>query len=107
MLSSPLLLGCDTSQLDQFQIDFLSNDEVLGVNQDALGKQAYRTSQDGPLEVWSKPLSDGTIAAGLFTRSVERAKVTACSRCDLWQRRDLGPRGCIRRRSSVAWSCAG
>jgi alpha-galactosidase len=85
-LTSPLLLGCDISKLDQFQIDLLSNDEVLDVNQDALGKQAYRRSQDGPLEVWSKPLSDGTIAVGLFNRGVERAKVTA-----KWQ--DLGLSG--------------
>ena len=100
MLSSPLLLGCDLSKLDQFQIDLLTNDEVLDVSQDALGKQAYRRSQEGPLEVWSKPLSDGTIAVGLFNRGVERARVTANWQDlglsgsqpvrDLWQRRNLG-----------------
>jgi alpha-galactosidase len=94
------LLGCDISKLDKFQIDLLSNDEVLDVNQDALGKQAYRRSEDGPLQVWSKPLSDGTLAVGLFNRGVDRAKVTARWQDlglsgaqpvrDLWQRRDLG-----------------
>ena len=102
MLSSPLLLGCDLSKLDRFQIDLLSNDEVLDVNQDELGKQAARISQEGPLEVWSKPLFDGTLAVALFNRGVDRAKVTArwpdLGRSgsqpvrDLWLRRDLGPR---------------
>jgi alpha-galactosidase len=100
MLSSPLLLGCDLSKLDQFQIDLLSNDEVLDVNQDALGKQAARRSQDGPLEVWSRPLADGTIAVGLFNRGIAAAKVTAKWTDlglsgsqpvrDLWKRQNVG-----------------
>jgi alpha-galactosidase len=100
MLSSPLLLGCDLSKLDKFQIDLLTNDEVIDVNQDVLGEQASRKSQEGPLEVWSKPLQGGAIAVGLFNRGVTRAKVTArwsdlglkgsCPVRDLWQRQDLG-----------------
>jgi alpha-galactosidase len=100
MLSSPLLLGCDLSKLDKFQIDLLTNDEVLDVNQDPLGRQAARRSQDGSLEVWSKPMADGSLAVGLFNRGVASARVTAKwadlglseKRLvrDLWQRRDLG-----------------
>jgi alpha-galactosidase len=100
LLSSPLLLGCDLSKLDQFQIDLLSNDEVIDVNQDALGHQAARRAQDGALEVWSKVLFDKTLAVGLFNRGVDRAKITARWQDlglsgsqpvrDLWQRRDLG-----------------
>ena len=98
MLSSPLLLGCDLSKLDKFQIDLLTNEEVLDISQDVLGKQAFRVAQDGVLEVWKKPLADGTVAVGLFNRGLERAKITAKWQDlgitgsqpvrDLWQRRD-------------------
>lgn len=101
LLSAPLLLGCDLSKLDRFEIDMLTNDEVLAVNQDPLGKQASRRSQEGLLEVWSKPLYDGSTAVGLFNRGVSAAKVTARWADlgingsqpvrDLWQRQELGP----------------
>lgn len=100
LLAAPLLLGCDLAQLDPFTVDLLTNDEVLDVNQDPLGKQAARRSQDGLLEVWAKPMSDGTIAAGLFNRGIEQATVTAKWPAlgisgkqpvhDLWRRKDLG-----------------
>ena len=42
LLASPLLIGCDMSQLDDFTLNLLTNKEVLAVNQDALGKQAVK-----------------------------------------------------------------
>ena len=70
LLASPMLIGCDMTQLDDFTLGLLTNDEVLAVDQDALGKQASRISQDltTGTEVWARPLSDGTFAVGLFNR---------------------------------------
>jgi alpha-galactosidase len=76
LLSSPLLLGCDLTKLDDFTYGLLSNDEVLAMDQDALGKEATRISQSGRQEVWAKPLSDGTWAVGLFNRDAQAADVT-------------------------------
>jgi alpha-galactosidase len=100
MLAAPLLLGCDLTQLDPFTIALLTNDEVLDVNQDPLGKQAWRRTRDGFVEVWARPLHDGTVAAGLFNRGIEAARVTVkwadlglSGRQpvrDLWQQKDLG-----------------
>lgn len=100
LLSAPLLLGCDMSQFDPFTVKLLTNDEVLDVNQDPAGKQAGRRAQEGLLEVWAKPLSDGTVAAGLFNRGIEPARVTAKWSDlglsgkqpvrDLWQQKSLG-----------------
>jgi alpha-galactosidase len=100
LLAAPLFLGCDLSQLDPFTARLLTNDEVLDVNQDPLGRQAARKSQDGLLEVWAKQLEDGTMAVGLFNRGIETAKVTAkwtdiglSGRRpvrDLWQRKNVG-----------------
>jgi alpha-galactosidase len=70
LLSAPLLIGCDMTQIDDFTISLLSNDEVLAVDQDPLGKSATRVREDlqTGTEVWMRPLSDGTIAVGLFNR---------------------------------------
>ncbi len=71
LLSAPLLIGCDMSQIDKFTLALLTNDEVLDVNQDPLGRQAGRIARDGAREVWARPLSDGTMAVGLFNRGME------------------------------------
>ena len=98
--AAPLLIGADLSQIDPFTIDLLGNPEVLAVNQDALGRAAGRVSGDGWLEVWARPLVDGTMALGLFNRSPYAAPVVARWTDlklsgpqpvrDLWQHKDLG-----------------
>lgn len=66
LLSSPLLIGCDLSQLDPFTLNLLTNDEVIAINQDELGKQATRIRKEDGIEIWSKPLADGSLAVGFF-----------------------------------------
>ncbi len=77
MLSSPLLIGCDMSQMSKFTVALLSNDEVLDINQDPLGKPAGRVLLDSGKEVWARPLADGTMAVGLLNSGVEATEVTA------------------------------
>jgi alpha-galactosidase len=101
LLAAPLLIGCDLSNMDRFTLDILTNDEVLDVDQDLLGKAAQRRSREGALEVWSRPLWDGTTAVGLFNRSREAAEAKALWKDigvegrqpvrDLWLRKDLEP----------------
>jgi alpha-galactosidase len=76
LLCSPLLIGCDMSRLDEFTLSLLSNDEVLEVNQDPLGKQAGRISKDKDLEVWAKEMEDGSKAVGLFNLGQASSKVS-------------------------------
>ncbi len=100
LLSAPLLIGCDMTQLDDFTLGLLTNDEVIEVDQDPLGKQAARVSVSGELEIWSKDLADGSKAVGLFNRSEMRREMTAelgtlgftgkCAIRDLWRQKDLG-----------------
>ena len=99
ILASPLLIGCDMTKMDALTTSMFSNDEVLAVNQDALGKQGWRAKQDGETEVWMKPMADGTMAVGLFNRGAEAAKVSvawsdlklegAQAVRDLWRETDL------------------
>lgn len=66
LISAPLLLGNDLSEMTPFTLNLLENDEVLAVNQDALGKQATTVFQDGDVRVLAKDMADGSKAVGLF-----------------------------------------
>jgi alpha-galactosidase len=101
MAAAPLLLGCDLDKLDDFTMNLVSNDEVLAVNQDTLGKQATVASNDGnALLVYARPLDDGTRAVALYNLGHEPAKVTAKwsdlklsgehEVRDLWRQKELG-----------------
>ncbi len=100
MLAAPLLIGCDMSNMDQFTLELLTNDEVIAVNQDILGRQASRRAKHDKLEVWSRPLWDGTTAVALFNRSMTAEEITAKWSDiglsgtqpvrDLWRHKDLG-----------------
>lgn len=106
LLSSPLLIGCDISQMDEFTLSLLTNDEVLAIDQDSQGKQATQISnQDGKV-VYAKKLEDGSYAVGLFNRGNQEAVVgvkwgpwgtlptpDGAARFtvrDLWRQTDLG-----------------
>ncbi len=101
LLAAPLLIGCDLQDMDRFTLDILTNDEVLDVDQDPLGKAAGRKTREGTSEVWARPLFDGTTAVGLFNRSRRRTRIAARWADlgiegpqpvrDLWLRKDLGP----------------
>ncbi len=66
LLSAPLLIGCDLTQMDEFTLNLLSNDEVIEVNQDVLGKQASPIYTSGDIKILMKELEDGSKAVGLF-----------------------------------------
>ena len=100
LLAAPLILSGDITRLDEFTLSLLTNDEVLAVDQDPLGKPGRRVSQDGALEVWSKELEDGSRAVGLFNRGDAPTGVKAKwadlgvsgkqTVRDLWRQKDLG-----------------
>jgi len=65
---SPLMLGMNMPENDDWTLSLLTNDEVLAVNQDPLGKQGIRISRTKEIEVWAKDLSGGAKAVGFFNR---------------------------------------
>lgn len=66
LLSAPMLIGCPIEQLDAFTLGLLSNDEVIAINQDPLGRPARSVADARGVQVWVKPLEDGSHAVGLF-----------------------------------------
>lgn len=66
LLSAPMLIGCPIEKLDDFTLNLLTNDEVIAINQDPLGKPARLISEEDGVQVWLKSLEDGSYAIGLF-----------------------------------------
>jgi alpha-galactosidase len=100
LLSAPLLIGCPLEKADPFTLSLLSNDEVLAIDQDELGKPAAQVVVDGRRQVYVKELADGSHAVGFFNLaqasqdiSVTWAQLglTGPQRVrDLWRQEDIG-----------------
>jgi len=100
LLSAPLLIGCDLSKLDDFTLNLLTNDEVLAIDQDPLGKQAQQVIKKDNYQVWVKELEDGNKAIGIFNLSDDYQNISfnwsevgffnKQKIRDLWRQKDLG-----------------
>ncbi len=101
LMAAPLIFSGDMTKLDPFTLNVLCNAEVIGIDQDALGRQARIIRQDEDQLILAKPLEDGSLAVGLFNLGeMERELVVPCSDLglkgrqrvrDLWRQRDLEP----------------
>ncbi|GHJ37807.1 glycoside hydrolase family 27 protein [Streptomyces sp. TS71-3] len=64
MAASPLLLGTDLTQLDPVDRAMLTNDRLIGVDQD--GAAGERIVNDGSRQVWRKREANGDYVVALF-----------------------------------------
>ncbi len=76
MLAAPLLTGNDLRSMTPETKELLANPEIIAVDQDPKGIQGHRVWQEGPLQIWVKPLSDGSQAVGLFNSGESILKMT-------------------------------
>ena len=116
MAPSPLMLGMNLPDNDDWTAALLTNPEVIAVNQDPLGEPAHRAFLPGlNAELWLRELADGARVAGLFNRTSQPVYVQLAWKQlglpahpkvrDLWLRIDLGeaktfaseipPHGCL------------
>jgi alpha-galactosidase len=79
MACSPLMIGCDIRKLDSDTASLLMNQEVLDVNQDALGIPAKHVKQIGQSEIWTKRLADSSVAVAIINRGSRSQAVTVKS----------------------------
>ena len=102
MLAAPLMAGNDLRNMSPEVHEILTNKEVIAIDQDELGQQGRRVSKNGDLEVWSRPLKDGSRAVILFNRGANSSQIEAkwadlgypdhlrASVHDVWEHKDLG-----------------
>lgn len=99
--SSPIIIGCPIDLLDEWTLSLLTNDEMLEINQDALGIQAVDKHVAGG-RILVKPLENGDVAVGFVNVDDDGPRDIAatwndlglegstCNVRDLWTHRDLG-----------------
>ncbi|WBY08876.1 glycoside hydrolase family 27 protein [Sphingomonas sp. 7/4-4] len=75
--AAPLLMGHDLRQTPPEMLALLENREVIAVDQDERGVQGKAVRKDGTLEIWAKPLGDGSVALALFNRGDAAARMDA------------------------------
>ena len=100
IMAAPLFFSRDMGQLDEFTLNVLCNAEVIEVDQDALGQQAHIIRSTYDEYILARPLSDGSVAVGLFNIGEQDklmsidwsalvSRVLAGVR-DLWKQHDIG-----------------
>ena len=101
IFGAPLMAGNDLRTMNAVTRDILTNADVIAVDQDSLGVQGLLVAETSPgLQVWVKPLKDGSRAVVLFNRTALqssmtvswfRAQVSGQARVrDLWSHEDKG-----------------
>ncbi|MDA3853837.1 MAG: T9SS type A sorting domain-containing protein, partial [Bacteroidales bacterium] len=101
MLAAPLIAGNDVTTMSESIKDILTAPELIAVDQDSLGLQATRIRNNAGLQVWKKPLKDGSIAVALLNLSANDNSILVTWKDlglepgdatvrDLWSRTDLG-----------------
>jgi alpha-galactosidase len=100
ILAAPLIASNDVRTMTPEIRDILINRDVIAVDQDVLGRQGDRVRDEGPLELWAKPLADGSRAVAVFNRGRAGMEFTFTFRelgfpgrvavRDLWLHQDLG-----------------
>lgn len=76
MLAAPLIAGNDIRNMDEETKSVLTNKDVIAVNQDSLGIQAFKYSAKDEIEIWFKPLLNGDWAMCVLNRGKETQKIS-------------------------------
>ncbi len=86
MLAAPLMMGCDVRNMATTTKAILTNKDIIDIDQDALGKQAFRVMRNDGLDAWKKPLTGNRVAIAFLNRNSTDRSITAS-----WQQLELSP----------------
>jgi len=70
IMSSPLFLGNDPRNMDQFEKDLITNKELIAINQDP-EEQGRIIKENRDSQIWMKKLSDGSVAVLLLNQNAK------------------------------------
>jgi len=69
------MAGNDLTKMTPETIALLTNRNVIAIDQDPAGTPGDRVSAEGPTEIWTRSLVDGSKAVGLFNRHPQPIEV--------------------------------
>ena len=103
IMSSPLMLGCDLNSLSENALSLLKNEELIALNQDTLGLQAYVVEKTNDCYILVKDIekrNDKTRAVAAYNPTDNTQTININFKTldllgkikirDLFQRKDLG-----------------
>ncbi|GHT10981.1 hypothetical protein AGMMS4956_03310 [Bacteroidia bacterium] len=76
ILNSPLILGNDIRSMSEETRAVLTNKDIIGVSQDALGIQGFKYKTIDSIEVWAKPLANNEWALLFLNRAKTPSTLT-------------------------------
>ncbi|MGY8908822.1 MAG: glycoside hydrolase family 27 protein [Flavobacteriales bacterium] len=85
MLASPLIMGNDLRTASKETIKTLTNKEVISVNQDKLGIQGFRFTNENNTEIWLKPIENDNWAMTFVNMSDTPMEINFD-----WNKHDIG-----------------
>lgn len=101
MSAAPLLMGHDLRLTTPAALRLLENREVIAVDQDPRGVQGRAVYRNGAVEIWSKSLTDGSVAIALFNRGETTTRIgfqpadagftSIVAVRDLWRGKQVNP----------------
>jgi alpha-galactosidase len=71
------MLGNDLRNMTPEILGLVSNQEILAVNQDTMGEQAWLADSSGDRQVWARSLADGSKAVALVNRTGQTQSISA------------------------------
>ncbi len=74
MFASPLIMGNDIRSASEETIEIQTNEDVIAINQDVLGVQAFKYTAIDSTEIWVKPLENNEWAVCFLNRKNEAIK---------------------------------
>jgi alpha-galactosidase len=75
-MAAPLISGTNVAGASSTTLSILTNQRVIAVDQDSLGKQGTEVSTSGGLDVLAKPLANGDVSVALFNETGSTATIS-------------------------------
>jgi alpha-galactosidase len=75
LLAAPLISGNDLRHMSRETLDVLANKEVIALNQDQLGIEAFPYSTNKNCEIWFKPLAGDAWAMCVLNRGTQPQQI--------------------------------
>ena len=76
MLAAPLMAGNDLGKMSDQTKDILTNKDVIAIDQDPLGVEAFRYYSFDGIEIWVRPLVNGDLAVCFLNRSTRSQTIS-------------------------------